>query len=182
MGAALLSLRLLLACVFVVAGLAKLADLAGSRRAAVEFGVPERLAGVVGVGLPVCELAVAAALLVSVSARFGALVLLGVFVAGVSVALVRGTEADCHCFGQLHSAPVGWRTLARNVLLAAMAGFVVLARHPDGRAHHRRADRLPRRRGRRRRLRADPDTHRTGARACCSEGALAVSQWLDDVR
>jgi peroxiredoxin len=130
MGPALLALRLLLACVFLIAGLAKLADLPGSRRAVVGFGVPERLAGVVGVGLPACELAVAVALIVSVSARFGALgalVLLCAFVVAIVVALVRGAEADCHCFGQLHSAPVGWRTLARNGLLAAAAGFVVVA-------------------------------------------------------
>jgi len=130
MGAALLALRILLACVFVIAGLAKLADLAGSRRAIVGFGVPERLASVVGVGLPVCELLVGAALIVSVAARFaalGALVLLLTFVAAIAFALARGTEADCHCFGQLHSAPVGWRTLGRNLLLAAMAGFVAVA-------------------------------------------------------
>jgi thiol-disulfide isomerase/thioredoxin/uncharacterized membrane protein YphA (DoxX/SURF4 family) len=141
MGAALLGLRLVLACVFLVAGAAKLADLPGSRRAVVGFGVPERFAGVVGVGLPVCELAVAVALVLSVSARFGALgavVLLGVFVAGISVALARGSEADCHCFGQVHSAPVGWSTLARNLLLAGMAGFVVLEgwRHPGVSATH----------------------------------------------
>jgi uncharacterized membrane protein YphA (DoxX/SURF4 family)/peroxiredoxin len=130
MGVALLLLRLLLACVFLVAGVAKLADLPGSRRAVVGFGVPERLAGVVGVGLPVCELLVGAALIVGAAARFGALgalLLLLAFLAAISVALGRGTEADCHCFGQLHSAPVGWRTLVRNVLLAAAAGFVAIA-------------------------------------------------------
>jgi len=141
MGAAILASRILVAGVLLIAGVAKLADLGGSRRAVVDFGVPERLARVVGVGLPVCELAAAVALLVSASARFGALgalVLLLVFLAGISVALMRGTEADCHCFGQLHSAPVGWRTLARNLLLAAMAGFVVLAgwRHPGISATH----------------------------------------------
>ena len=45
---------------------------------------------------------------------------------GIAVAMVRGREADCHCFGQLHSAPVGWRTLARNGGLAAVAAFVVV--------------------------------------------------------
>ncbi len=141
MGAALLALRLLLACVFLTAGVAKLADLAGSRRAVVAFGVPERLAGVVGVGLPICELSVGLALIASVSARFGALgalILLTAFVVGIVVALARGTEADCHCFGQLHSAPVGWRTLARNGLFAAAAAFVVVAgwRHPGLSATH----------------------------------------------
>ena len=109
--------------------MAKLADLAGSLGAVVGFGVPERLAGVVGVGLPVCELSVAVALLVSGSARFGALgalVLLSVFVVAIAVGLARGTQADCHCFGQLHSARVGWQTLLRNGVLAALAGFVVL--------------------------------------------------------
>lgn len=129
MGVALLALRLLLAVVFLVAGVAKLADLAGSRRAAADFGVPERLAGTVGLLLPLAELAVAVALVVSAAARFGtlaALILLLAFVAAIALALARGTEADCHCFGQLHSAPVSWRTAARNVVLAAMAGFVVV--------------------------------------------------------
>jgi uncharacterized membrane protein YphA (DoxX/SURF4 family) len=110
MGAALLALRLLLACVFLIAGAAKLADLAGSSRAVVGFGVPKRLATTIGVGLPVFELAVAVALVMNGSARFGALgslLLLSVFVVGIAVALRRGTQADCHCFGQLHSAPIG---------------------------------------------------------------------------
>jgi hypothetical protein len=41
--------------------------------------------------------------------------------------MARGEAPDCHCFGQLHSESAGWRTLARNGLLAAIAGFVVLA-------------------------------------------------------
>jgi peroxiredoxin len=129
MGSALLVGRLLLACVFAVAGIAKLADLAGSRRAVANFGVPERFAGVAGAGLPLLELAVAVALLVSAAARFGALgalVLLVMFVVAITVAMIRGNEADCHCFGQLHSAPVGWRTLLRNVALAAVAAFVAV--------------------------------------------------------
>jgi peroxiredoxin/thiol-disulfide isomerase/thioredoxin len=135
MGAALLASRLLLAAVFLIAGAAKLADPAGSRRAVVGFGVPERLGSVVGTGLPMVELVVAVALIPSVSARFGALgalLLLAGFVGGIGAALRRGTEADCHCFGQLHSAPVGWRTLVRNGALAAVGAFVVIGgwRHP----------------------------------------------------
>jgi peroxiredoxin len=135
MGAALLASRLLLAGVFLIAGVAKLADRAGSRQAVVAFGVPERLASAVGVGLPATELVVGVALIPSGSARFaalGALLLLAAFVGGIAVALRRGTEADCHCFGQLHSAPVGWRTLGRNGVLAVVATFVVIVgwRHP----------------------------------------------------
>ena len=114
---------------FLVAGGAKLADLPGSRRAVAGFGAPERLAHIAGVGVPLCELAAAVALFPTGSARYGALGALGllvVFMVGIAVAMVRGREADCHCFGQLHSAPVGWRTLARNGGLAAVAAFVVV--------------------------------------------------------
>ena len=130
MGLALLILRLGLACVFFVAGLAKLADLAGSRQAVLEFGVPERFAGFAGWLLPLCELAVAVALVPTGSARFGALgaaVLLLGFLAAIGNALARGRSPDCHCFGQLHSAPASWRTLARNGGLFAVAGFVAIA-------------------------------------------------------
>ncbi len=51
--------------------------------------------------------------------------LLSVFVVGITYNLARGRNPECHCFGQLHSAPAGWKTLARNGVLAAVAGFVL---------------------------------------------------------
>ena len=54
----LLAARLLLAAVFLVAGLAKLADLAGSRKAMRDFGVPAQLATPLGSLLPLGELVV----------------------------------------------------------------------------------------------------------------------------
>ena len=120
--------RLLLAAVFIVAGFAKLADLPGSRQALRDFGVPAVLANPSGVLLPLAEIAVAVALIPSVSAwwgALGALALLLLFVAGISYNLARGRTPDCHCFGQIHSSPAGWPTLIRNLLLAAIAGFVV---------------------------------------------------------
>src|SRR5829696_9991753 len=120
--------RLLLAGVFAVAGLAKLADRAGSRQAMIDFGVPTSLASPVGVFLPVAELVVCATLIPGVTAwwgALGALVLLLLFVAGIGINLARGRRPECHCFGQLHSAPAGWKTLARNGALAAVAAFIL---------------------------------------------------------
>jgi peroxiredoxin len=57
--------------------------------------------------------------------RFGALALLLLFAAGIAINLVHGRKPDCHCFGQLHSSPAGWSTLARNGVLAAVAAFLV---------------------------------------------------------
>lgn len=129
MEALLLSIRCLLGVVFTVAAIGKLLDREGSRRALEEFGVSARAARVGGVALPVVELAVAAALLVRPTARFGAacaLLLLLVFAAAVARAISRGEAPDCHCFGQIHSEPAGRATLIRNAVLAAGAALVVV--------------------------------------------------------
>jgi uncharacterized membrane protein YphA (DoxX/SURF4 family) len=120
----LLFVRVLLAGVFLVAGLAKLADLAGSRKAVRDFGIPVVFASPLGTLLPLAELLVAVLLLPVATAWWGAvgaLVLLLVFVGGISYNLAQGRTPDCHCFGQLHSAPVGWPTLARNAVLLSTA-------------------------------------------------------------
>ena len=128
MDVALLIARLLLAAVFALSGVAKLADRAGFRQVMIDFGVPSPLATPLGIFLPLAELAVAAALIPTVTAwwgALGALALLLLFIAGIGANLVQGRKPDCRCFGQLHSAPVGWKTLARNGLLLALAAFVV---------------------------------------------------------
>jgi peroxiredoxin/uncharacterized membrane protein YphA (DoxX/SURF4 family) len=126
--AALLIGRLLLGAVFALSGVAKLADQAGSRQAMIAFGLPRALAPPLGRLLPLAELAVAAALLPAVSAwwgALGALALLLAFVVGIGANLAQSRKPDCRCFGQLHSSPVGWKTLARNGLLMAVAAFIV---------------------------------------------------------
>jgi uncharacterized membrane protein YphA (DoxX/SURF4 family)/peroxiredoxin len=126
----LLAVSLLLAAVFATAGLGKLLDLSGSRRALEEFGAPARLVRPVAVLLPLAELAVAIALVFPPSARWGALagaLLLLAFMVGIANAMRQGRAPDCHCFGQIHSAPAGGRTLARNGVLLGLTLFVALA-------------------------------------------------------
>jgi methylamine dehydrogenase accessory protein MauD len=130
MSTTLLVIRLILAAVFAVAGVGKLADRDGSRHAASEFGVPLALVGTVAIVLPLAELATAALLLVPATARWGAiaaLVLLAAFMVAIARSIARGEAPDCHCFGQLHSEPAGPATLARNAGLAALATFVIVA-------------------------------------------------------
>src|ERR1700722_4440330 len=127
---ALLVVRLLLASVFALAAVTKLADLRGSREAVAGFGVPEALAAPLGTLLPFAELAVAIALLPGRTARFGALgafALLVLFAAAIARSMARGEAPDCHCFGQLHSEPAGGRALARDAALGALAAFVAVA-------------------------------------------------------
>jgi peroxiredoxin len=94
-----------------------------------DFGLPVVLASPLGLLLPLAELAVAVALIPTTTAwvgSLGALVLLLAFIAGISVNMARGNAPDCHCFGQLHSEPVGWPTLIRNGILALLTLFVAL--------------------------------------------------------
>jgi hypothetical protein len=128
MDGALLIVRLLLAMVFAVAALAKLADFPNSAKSVADFGMPQAFVAPVTFALPLVEL-FTAGLLVPVSTAWwgalGALSLLAVFMVVIGVNLARGHRPDCRCFGQLHSEPAGWRTLARNGVLAAVAGFVL---------------------------------------------------------
>src|SRR5690348_10994712 len=110
MGTFAIGVQVLLAAVFATAGTAKLLDRAGFQRALVGFGVPQALAAALAVALPLAEIAVAVALVLRPSARWGAvaaLVLLLVFVVGILRAMRQGRAPDCHCFGQIHSAPAG---------------------------------------------------------------------------
>jgi peroxiredoxin len=128
MSPVVLAARIGLAVVFLVAAIGKFADLRGSRASLVGFGVPERVAGVLGTLLPIAELCVAVALVPAASAQWaavGALVLLLGFIGGITVALRRGEAPDCNCFGAIHSAPVSTTTLVRNVALAAVSLLVI---------------------------------------------------------
>ena len=124
----LLAGRLVLAGVFLVAAVAKLLDRDGTRHAVQEFGAPAALAGPLALALPLAELAVAVLLIptgAAIAGAAGALALLALFSAAIALSLARGLTPDCHCFGQLHSAPAGRTTLARNGALGAVAALVL---------------------------------------------------------
>jgi thiol-disulfide isomerase/thioredoxin len=134
MGVVLLCCRLVLASVFALAGIGKLVDQTGARKAIVDFGAPEALARPLALVLPLAELAIAFLLLPQETAPLaavGAVGLLVVFSAAIALAIGRGRTPDCHCFGQLHSEPAGWKALARNGLLGALAVFVAAAGWSD---------------------------------------------------
>jgi LPXTG-motif cell wall-anchored protein len=121
-------IRIALSVVFGTAGITKLLDQRGAREAAKNFGAPESWAPAVAVLLPIAELGTAIGLLLSRSmyvSALAALLLLCVFIVAISVNLARGRTHDCHCFGQLHSRPLGWSTLARNLIFALGAGIVL---------------------------------------------------------
>lgn len=126
--ATLLALRMSLAAMFLVAAVAKLTDREGAREGTTGFGVPPALATPFMFGLPLLELVVAGLLIPRNTVLLGAILALALFVAfagSITVNMVRGRNAECHCFGALYSERVGWRSLSRNIALGLAAALLV---------------------------------------------------------
>lgn len=130
----LLGARLLLAAVFAVAAGGKLVSRSRTVETLAEFGVPESIRRPVAIALPLAELAIAVALLPAATAAWAALaavLLLAAFTAAVARTLMQGREVDCNCFGSLGPSRISRWTLARNVLLLALAGAIAIAAQSD---------------------------------------------------
>src|SRR5437660_12040807 len=84
--------------------------------------------------LPPVEIAIGVCLIparLALYGSIGALCLLALFIVGIGVALARGRKPDCHCFGQLHSKPVGGDLLVRNIVLAAIPSYALYLGAPQ---------------------------------------------------
>jgi len=128
MHAAVLLARAVLALVFLIAGVAKLADLDTSRDTVEAFGFTLPVARVVGTALPFAEITVALGLLVQQSSRWAAvaaIVLLAGFTAAIGRALSRGSRPNCNCFGQLTSQAIGAQTIGRNAVFLLISALVL---------------------------------------------------------
>lgn len=120
--------RLMLSVVFGVAGVTKLLDQPGTREAMTNFGAPKSVSPFLAVVLPIVELAIALGLLFGATAwwlAWAALAILAIFVLAIGVNLALGRTHECHCFGQIYSRPLGWPTMARNLVFALGAVLVL---------------------------------------------------------
>lgn len=120
----LLLIRLILFGVFALAGIGKLLDLQGSAKAMRAFGTPDEFAKTFAIALPFAEIVFAFCFLfteMSWVGSIGALLLLLTFIGGMLWQISQGNAPDCHCFGQIHSEPVGKKSLIRNIVFAVLA-------------------------------------------------------------
>jgi uncharacterized membrane protein YphA (DoxX/SURF4 family) len=116
--------RVGLAAVFAVAAVGKLSSLERTRESLAGFGVPEGLLVPASIALILAEVAVAILLIppaTAVAAAIGAAAFMLVFSVAIVMAMGRGERPDCNCFGQVHSRPVGWGAVVRNVVIGAVA-------------------------------------------------------------
>jgi Methylamine utilisation protein MauE len=115
--------RAALAVLLAHAALAKLADRPLFEQHMAAYRLPHPLLPALAWALPLLELA-AAALLLTPWRMAGALLagaLLLIYGAGMALALAQGRELDCGCGGE--PLPVSWALVARNAVLASVAGF-----------------------------------------------------------
>ena len=127
--------QILLAAILIIAAFAKLASLSRTRQSLEGFGVPAEWIVPASWALPLAELLSGFLLLLPATAWWGAVaafLLFNVFNAVIAYNLALGRRPDCNCFGQLHSAPVGRSTLARNLGFTLAAAAIVLLRSPTG--------------------------------------------------
>ncbi len=127
--ALVLSSRFFLFAIFLLAGLGKLGDLEGGKKSLKEMGFSESQASALNLILPFIEIAVAICFLPATTAWFAslaALVLLLGFSGFTLYQIRKGSSADCHCFGALHSEPISPKVVYRNLILAVPAVFLAL--------------------------------------------------------
>jgi thiol-disulfide isomerase/thioredoxin len=113
----------------MVAALTKLSRPENTAAGIRGFGVPSSFVQAGVRVLPALELVLALLLVPALTSRgaaIGALLVLAAFTVAMVRVLVRGEVVDCNCFGVLSRAPVTWRTVGRNAVLALAAGIVVV--------------------------------------------------------
>ena len=114
------AVRLALALAFAIAAVGKLVDLSSFREAATKLGVPHWFSSVATGLVPTLELSVALGLLfpttLELSATVGVL-LTTAFTGLLAVNLVNSNRPTCNCFGTRSTKPIGWHSIARNLLL-----------------------------------------------------------------
>ena len=105
--------------VFAWSGLAKLGDLHGFADQVHNFRmVPIFAENLVALSLPWIELVAALALILGIRARAGAVLVTGmlaVFTVAIIVALIRGLDIECGCFGTSDASRVGLVKIAENL-------------------------------------------------------------------
>lgn len=126
--------RLVVGAVWIVAGALKVADLRSSVRAVQVYELlPNALAEIVGIVLPLVEIGIGALLIIGLATQVSAVVSSALFVAfiiGIASAWARGLQIDCGCFGgggQLAEgeSPEYFVEILRDIGLLALSGLLV---------------------------------------------------------
>jgi hypothetical protein len=127
----LLITRFAIAGIFIRAGTVKLANLRDFQAAVANYEIlPLGLVPAVAVSVPAGEVAAGVLLLLGVAPGIASAVLAALLVcfsAAIGLNLTRGRIFDCGCGGRAVPQLIGWRHVAVNLALAALATCVAIA-------------------------------------------------------
>ena len=116
-----MTLRFILAFVFIFSGVEKISDPASFSDAITNYKLfPLFTVNFIAVFVPWLELFVGALLLFGIWIKENALIvnaLFGFFILIIAVALARGLDINCGCFGTRFAQKVGLEKIAENILL-----------------------------------------------------------------
>jgi len=118
--------QIVIGVIFAWAALAKIGDAQGFAAQVHNFRImPVAFENIVAVTLPWIELVAAMALVLNIRARSGALLvfaMLAAFTVAIVVALLRGLDIECGCFGTADASRVGFVKVLENMAMLAVAG------------------------------------------------------------
>lgn len=123
-----LALRLVLGVLFVFAGVEKISQPEEFAKAITNYHIlPSFSINILALVLPWVELLTGLALLTGVYIKGAALLqvaMLGLFFIAISLALARGLDISCGCFGTASASKIGWTHLLED--LAMLAGTIII--------------------------------------------------------
>ncbi|MEI7779790.1 MAG: DoxX family protein [Actinomycetes bacterium] len=126
-----LVVRLILAAVWLYAGLVKLFEPGGARLAVIAYRIfPPSLVTPLGYALPAAEVVIGLFLLLGIFTRLAAIasaVLMLAFVAGIASVWARGYNIDCGCFGGGGDTSAAGRNLRYTKEIARDTAFALLS-------------------------------------------------------
>jgi uncharacterized membrane protein YphA (DoxX/SURF4 family) len=125
-----LAIRLIAGAVWLVAGVAKIADLEQFRVQVEAYRVvPGAVEAAFAYALPFLEVGIGLYLVFGLLVRGTAALsclFMALFVVAMVQARLRGLVLDCGCFGALARQPIGWWTIARDAALGLPGVIMVL--------------------------------------------------------
>jgi uncharacterized membrane protein YphA (DoxX/SURF4 family) len=129
-----LAVRLIAAAIWLVAGIAKVADLTAFKQEVAAYDVVPSLAEPIAYGLPFVEIGLGVYLALGLLVRPAAALsfaLMLLFIGVQAQAWARGLSIECGCFGGLSKETVGAGTILRDILLTipSLVLLVKPARH-----------------------------------------------------
>ena len=123
--------RIVMGLLFIVAALAKIGDVAAFSTQIHNFRmIPVALENLVAMTLPWIELLAGLSLLIGIRPRSGGMivtVLMAFFLVAVAIAMARGLDIECGCFGTADATTVGLSKLAQNAVMLVLAFIATLA-------------------------------------------------------